>query len=73
MWYNLFLEQRLAEERMKDALRKAEQARLIRVAKGVGAADQAALHSLLIRVRDLGLSLISAHRIEPDVPVPQQG
>lgn len=34
MWFNSFLEQRLREERVKDALRKAEQARLIRVAKG---------------------------------------
>ena len=29
-----YLVQRLAEERMKDALREAEQARLIRAAKG---------------------------------------
>jgi hypothetical protein len=65
MWYNLFLEQRLAEERMRDALRKAEQSRLIRTAKGAGAADQAALHGLLIRIRNLGLPLISAHRIQP--------
>ena len=35
-------------------------------------ADQAALYGLLIRVRDLGLSLIPVHRIKPDVPVPQQ-
>ena len=32
--YNLFLDQRRAEERMKDAMREAEQARLIRAAKG---------------------------------------
>jgi hypothetical protein len=30
-------------------------------------ADQPALHGLLQRVRDLGLPLISATRIEPDV------
>ena len=34
MWFNPFLAQRLGEERMKDAQREAEQARLIRVAKG---------------------------------------
>ncbi|MFB0537100.1 MAG: hypothetical protein ACETWR_19235, partial [Anaerolineae bacterium] len=73
MWFNSFLEQRLREERVKDALRNAEQARLIRVAKGAGVADQAASRGLLIKIRDLGLSLIFAHRIEPDVPVPQQG
>ena len=74
MGYNLFLDQRLAEERMKDAMRKAQQARLIRAAKGARVADQAALHGLLIKIRNLGLSLISVHRIEPDLsapPVPQ--
>ena len=29
------------------------------------AADQAALHGLLIMVRDLGLELLSIHRVEP--------
>lgn len=28
--------------------------------------DQAALHGLLAKVRDLGLTLIAVHRIEPD-------
>ena len=28
-------------------------------------ADQAALHGLLIKVRDLGLELLSVHRVEP--------
>ena len=32
--FNLFTAQWLAEERMKDAMREAEQARLIRAAKG---------------------------------------
>jgi hypothetical protein len=51
---------------------KAEQARLIRAAKGARVDDQAALHGLLIKIRNLGLSLISVHRIEPNVPAPQQ-
>lgn len=33
-------------------------------------ADQAALHGLLQRVRDLGLSLISVTRVGSDLPVP---
>ena len=72
MMFNPFLAQWLREVRVKDALREAEQARLIRAAKGVGAADQAALRGLLIKIRDLGLPLISAHRIELDQPVLQQ-
>ncbi len=32
--FNPFVAQRLAEERMRDAMREAEQARLIRAAKG---------------------------------------
>ena len=72
MCFNPFLAQQLREERVKDALRNAEQVRLIRMAKGTGVADQAALRGLLIKIRDLGLPLISAHRIEPDLPVLQQ-
>jgi hypothetical protein len=72
MCFNPFLAQQLREERVKDALREAEQARLIRMAKGAGVADQAALRGLLIKIRDMGLPLISVHRIEPDQPVLQQ-
>ena len=72
MLFNSYLLQRLREERVKDALRSAEQARLIGVAKGAGVADQAALHRLLIKIWNLDLSLISIHRIEPDLPVLQQ-
>lgn len=69
MWLNLFVAQRLGEKRMKDAIREAEQARLIRAARGPGGAGWAALQGLLSRVRDLGLPLISVNRIEPDVGV----
>jgi hypothetical protein len=31
-------------------------------------ADQPALHGLLVKVRDLGLCLISVHRLDPDEP-----
>ena len=31
-------------------------------------ADQAALHGLLQKVRDVGISLVSVNRIEPDQP-----
>ena len=72
MCFNPFLAQQLREERVKDALREAEQARLIRMAKGAGVADQAALRGLLIKIRDLGLPLISAQGIEPDLPLLQQ-
>jgi hypothetical protein len=67
--FNPLLAQWLKEDHVKDALREAEQARLIRAAKGAGVADQAALHGLLIKIRDLGLPLISAHHIEPDLPI----
>ena len=72
MMFNPYLTQRLREERVKDALRNAEQVRLIRAAKGEGAANQPTLHRLLIKIRNLGLPLISAHRIEPDLSVLQQ-
>ena len=67
MMSNPYLAHRLREERVKDALRKAEQDPLIQAAKGARVADRAALRGLLIKIRDLGLSLISVHRIEPDL------
>ena len=38
---------------------------LSHVAKGAGVNDQPVLHGLLIRIRDLGLSLLPIKRIEP--------
>jgi hypothetical protein len=35
-------------------------------------ADQAALHGVLVKVRDLGLVLASVRRLDPDEPVPPQ-
>ena len=70
--FNPYLAQQLREERVKDALREAEQVRLIRAAKGAEVDDQAVLHGLLVKIRDLGLSLVSAHGIEPDLPALQQ-
>jgi len=72
MMFNPYLAQQLREERVKDALREAEQVRLIRAARGAEVDDQAVLHGLLVKIRDLGLSLVSAHGIEPDLPVLQQ-
>jgi hypothetical protein len=72
MVFNPYLTQWLREERVKDALRNAEQARLIRAAKGAGTAQKPAFHRLLLKIRNLGLPLISAHRIEPDLPALQQ-
>jgi len=65
MMFNPYLAQQMREERVKDALRNAGQARLIRAAKGIGVADQAVLRGLLSRIRDLGLSLIPVHRLIP--------
>ena len=67
MMFNSYQAQRLAEERVKDALRGAKQARLIRAAKGAGAANQSALHGLFIKIRNLGLPLVSVHRFEPAI------
>jgi hypothetical protein len=36
-------------------------------------ADQAALHGLLQKVRDIGLPLVSVTRVDPDSPINQQG
>jgi hypothetical protein len=66
MMLNPYLMQRLTEERVKDALHNAEQARLIRAAKGTRVDNRSALHRLLIKIRGLGLPQISVHRAKPD-------
>jgi hypothetical protein len=35
--------------------------------------DQAALHGLLQKVRDIGLPLVSVTRVDPDSPINRQG
>jgi hypothetical protein len=67
MLLNPLLAQMLAEERVKDALREAEQARLVREAQQARAANHPASAGLLVKVRDLALRLASLSRVKPDV------
>ena len=67
MLLNPFRAQMLVEERMKDALREAEQARLVRVAQEARAANHPASAGLLVKMRDLALRLASLSRVKADV------
>ena len=67
MLLNPLQAQILAEERMKDALREAEQARLIREAREARAANHPASAGPLVKVRDLARRLASLSRVKPDV------
>ena len=69
MYTNLFLTQLLAEERMKDALRRNEQARLIRVTKGSGKSRRWQLPMIFTRKNSLTLFKQSQHeRLTAKVP-----
>jgi hypothetical protein len=70
MFNNPYLAHPLAKERVKDAVREAEQARLIREAKCAGMTTRASLNGLLIRMRDMGLALISFGRVKSDALAP---
>ncbi len=48
MYFNPFLAQRLAGERVKDALREAEQYRLVRAIRGPGKTKERRVHPPLI-------------------------
>ena len=71
MTFDPYLVQLLAKERMRDAMRQAERARLVQAAEGTAVADRAALPGRLTKTRSLVLRLISVNRIQTDVPVPQ--
>ena len=67
MLLNPLLAQMLAEERVRDALREAEQARLVREAQAARAANHPASAGLLVKMRNLALRLASLGRVKPDV------
>ena len=71
MLLNPLLAQMLAEERMKDALREAEHARLVREAQAARAANHPASAGLLVKVRDLAVRPASLSRVKPDVELGQ--
>jgi hypothetical protein len=66
MFNNPYLAHPLAKERVNDAVREAERARLIREAKCVGMITRASLKALLSRIRDRRLPLISFGRVKSD-------
>jgi HEPN domain-containing protein len=51
---NPYLAHQMAKERIKDALREAEQARPIWATESAERSNQSALHALLIKIRSLG-------------------
>jgi len=70
MFNNPYLAHPLAKERVNDAVREAERARLIREAKCAGMTTRASLNALLSRMRDRRLALISFGRVKSDALAP---
>ena len=70
MFYDPYLAHPLAKERVNDAVREAERARLIREAKCEGMTTRASLNTRLSRMRDMGRALISFGRVKSDALAP---
>ena len=70
MFNNPYLAHPLAKERVNDAVREAERARLGREAKCAGMTTRASLNARLSRIRDMGLALISFGRVKSDALAP---
>lgn len=70
MFNNPYLAHPLAKERVNDAVREAERARLIRDAKCAGMTTRASLYALLSRMPDARRALISFGRVKSDTLAP---